>query len=342
VTAVPSSLATTLTSSTRSSLAAVSISAKLNSLMAGSSSPGSSSPAAGSASASPSSRVALLASAMRSSLAARSTSVASSRSWPSRSAIVRAISRCSRAWLRLLSLDAATARTRCNAPHRDSTSGSAFVVILGSRALAVLTATWCAWSIWPRARNTWAIRKMLAATASGDPAVSAQNPARSAAIQAASVSPIFTKGSRASLTRRDPARHPDQRGSGRGWASYPIANSQLRLHLGCCVHGAKGSATRVLHVDHPPSAQHRGREDPYGWWIRRRVQITSSGRPDLPGTSPARQRRTCRPPAVVQEMGQATARAITMGIMSPVVPIMPVLPSRRRLQSRVAPDRSHQ
>jgi hypothetical protein len=52
--------------------------------------------------------------------------------------------------------------------------------------------TWWAWSIWLRARNTWAIRNMLAATASGDSAASAQNPARSAAIQAASVSPILT------------------------------------------------------------------------------------------------------------------------------------------------------
>ena len=41
---------------------------------------------------------------------------------------------------------------------------------------------------------------------------------------------------------------------------------------------------------------------------------------------------------MTRQKASATTGTITMGIMSPVVPVMWVLPSRRRFQSHVAPD----
>jgi hypothetical protein len=79
----------------------------------------------------------------------------------------------------------------CRAVEREH-FGSGLRGDLGSRASAMLVATWWAWSIWPSSRNTCAMRNMLAATANGALAASAVNPARSAAIHAASASPILT------------------------------------------------------------------------------------------------------------------------------------------------------
>jgi hypothetical protein len=56
---------------------------------------------------------------------------------------------------------------------RERTSGLAFGPILVCRAAVAFAAMCWAWSSWPRARKTWAMRDILPARARGDPAASA-------------------------------------------------------------------------------------------------------------------------------------------------------------------------
>ena len=71
--------------------------------------------------------------------------------------------------------------------HAGFFQGDALGLLESVQGLADLAATCWAWSLRPSTRNTCAIRN-VAATASGSRAFSAPNAARSAAIQAASVS----------------------------------------------------------------------------------------------------------------------------------------------------------